>query len=239
MPAALCAVVADGPALAGAFRKLLHRRQLHFLHHRAQAAVHQYQYGAAVALGVLGGLVDDVHGLLYGVGREHQHTEAAVAGGLGGLQVILLGGLDGAEAGAAALHVHDHRRQLGGGEVGYALALEADAGAGGAGHRPHAGAGGAVDHVYGGHFALALDEHAADFRQAPGEILRQLGLGRDWIAGEKAHARADGGLADGLVALHEYLGHAQPSSFQISIAASGQTTAQVPQPMQSAWSMTG
>ena len=162
-----------------------------------------------------------------------------MAGGLGGLEIVLLRRLYGAEAGAAALHVYYHRGQLRRGEIGYALAFERYTGAGGAGHRPDAGAGGAVDHVYGGHFALALDEHAADFRQAPGEILRQLGLGRDGIAGEKAHARADGGLADGLVALHEYLGHAQPSSFQISIAASGQTTAQVPQPMQSAWSMTG
>ena len=239
MAAALRAVIADGPALAGALGQLLHRRKLHLLHHGAEAAVHEYHDRAAVALGVLRSVVDDVHRLLHRVRSKDQHPESAVAGGLGGLEIVLLRGLDGAEARAAALHVHDDRGQLRRGKIAYALALERYAGAGGAGHGPDACRRRAVDHIYGRDLALALDEAAADLGQAPGQVLGQLRLRGDGVAGEEAYAAPDRGLAYGLVAFHEFLSHSQPSTFTISIAASGHTTAQVPQPMQPSRSMTG
>ena len=149
----------------------------------------------------------EVDGLLDGARREDAHLKAAVAAGLGGLHIVHLGGLDAADARAAAGHIDiddgDARR----GAVADALALQRDAGAGGAGHGPRSGGGGAVDHVHGRDLALALDEMSAHLGQTAGHIFGDLVLRGDGIAGKKAASGADGCLGHGLSAFHKYSCH--------------------------------
>ena len=113
---------------------------------------------------------------LDGGGGEDDEVVVTVAAALGGLEVVALAGLDGAEAGAAAHDVHDDAGQLGAGYVGDALLLQGDAGGGGAGEDALAGAGSAVDHVDGADLALGLQEAAADFGHTLRHVLRDLGL---------------------------------------------------------------
>lgn len=81
------------------------------LHDRPHHAVGQDEDGVAVALGIIEGGIRHVDRLLHRRGGEHHHLKAAVAAGLRGLRIVLLGGLDGANGGAAALDVDiDHRQ---------------------------------------------------------------------------------------------------------------------------------
>ena len=73
--------------------------QHHRLHHGADDAVGQDEDGVAVPVGIVKGGVGHVHRLLDGGGGKDQHLEPAVAAGLGGLEIVHLGGLDGAHAG--------------------------------------------------------------------------------------------------------------------------------------------
>ena len=202
-------VAHTGPVLLGRLEGghllvALHLGQHHRLHHGADNAVGQDEHRVAVPVGVVKGGVGHVHRLLDGGGGEDHHLEAAVAAGLGGLEVVHLGGLDGADARAAPGDVGVHHGDAGGGAVGDALALQGDSGGGGGGHGPHAGGGGAVHHVHRGHLRLALDEHAAHLGHATGKILGNLILRGDGIAGKEPAARPHGRLGDGLAALHKY-----------------------------------
>ena len=108
---------------------------------------------------------------------------------------------------AAAHAVDDDAGQLGAGDVGDALLLEADARGGGGGHGPHTGAGGAVHHVDGGYLRLGLDEHAAGLGQVGGHILRHFALGGDGIAEETVTSGTDGSLGNGFVAFPKFFFH--------------------------------
>ena len=134
-------------------------------------------------------------------------TVVAVAAAPGGLIVVALGGLDGAQAGAAAHHVHDDSGKLCTAHVGDAFLLQGDSGGGGGGHNPHATAGSAVDHVDGGNLGLSLNKAAAHLRQVQGEIFRNLVLRGDGIAEEVFAAGANGGLGNGFVAFPQLFLH--------------------------------
>ena len=140
-------------------------------------------------------------------GGKDGHAVVAVSAAAGGLIVVRLGGLDGAEARAAADDVDDQAGKLRAGDVADALLLEGHARAGGAGHGARAGAGRAVDHVDGRDLALGLDERAAHLGQALAHILGDLALGRDGVAEIVAAAGLHGGFRDGLVALHHLSVH--------------------------------
>ena len=69
------------------------------------------------------------------------------------------------------------------------------------------------DGVHGSHFAFALHKGAAHFGHTAGEILRDLILGGDGVAGEETTAGADSCFGDGLAALHQYSCHSSFLSF--------------------------
>ena len=58
---------------------------------------------------------------------EDYQVVVAVAAALGGLKIVGLRGLDGAETGTSAHHVDDEGGELGRGYVGYAFLFETDA----------------------------------------------------------------------------------------------------------------
>ena len=119
---------------SGDFFLALHLGQLYRLHHGADNAIGQNEDGVAVTVGQVKGLVGQVHSFLHGGGSQNDHLKATVAGSLGGLEIILLGGLNGAYAGAAAGDISINDGDTGSGTVADAFALEGDAGAGGGGH---------------------------------------------------------------------------------------------------------
>ena len=131
----------------------------------------------------------------------------AVAAAPGGLIIVALGGLNGAQPRAAAHHVDDDGRQLRAAHIGDALLLQGDSGRGGGGHDPSAAAGGAVDHVDGRHLGLGLQEAAAHLRQVQRQILGNLVLRSDGIAEEVFTAGANGGLGNGLIAFPKFFLH--------------------------------
>ncbi|MPN34252.1 hypothetical protein SDC9_181745 [bioreactor metagenome] len=133
--------------------------------------------------------------------------EAAVSGGLGGLEIVLLGRLDIAASRAAAHHGANDGREAGRRQIGDALRLEGDAAGGRRGHAPRAAGAGTVQHVDRSDFTLALDESSADFRQSAGEIFWNFILRRDGVTGKEAAARPYGGFGDGLAALHKFSCH--------------------------------
>ena len=193
-----------GPGL-GFFGRLVldHLRHFDRLHHLGDDAVEQEQNGDAVLLGLLIGEHHRVHDLLDGGGRVGQQVVVAVAAALGGLEIVALGGLDVAEAGTAAHDVQDHAGQLSAGDVGDALLLQGDAGAGRRGDNAHAGTGSAVHHVDGRHFALGLQEAAADFGHTGGHVFGDLSLRGNGVAEEETCAGANGSLGDRFGPLHE------------------------------------
>ena len=182
---------------------LIHLGEDDGLHHLADHAVRDDHDGVAVFVGGVESDLHEVDGLLHGGGGEDDETVITVAAALGGLEVVALAGLDGAEAGAAAHDVHDDAGQLGGGYVADALLLEGHAGGGGAGEDARAGAGSAVDHVDGADLALGLQEAAADLRHARGHVLGYLRLRGYRVAEEVAAAGADRGFSYGFAALHK------------------------------------
>ncbi len=80
---------------------------------------------------------------------------------------VALGGLDVAQTGAAAHDVDDHGGDAGACAVGDALLLQGHAGAGRRGDDAGAGTGSAVHHVDRRHFALGLQEAAAEIASLP------------------------------------------------------------------------
>ena len=71
------------------------------------------------------------------------NLETAVAAGLRGLRIVLLGGLDRAEAGAAALNIDDETGDIGAGDIGDTLGFQRNSGRGGGGHNAGTGCGAA------------------------------------------------------------------------------------------------
>ena len=112
----------------------LHGRHGHRLHHGAGEAVEQKIDGIRILVGKIKGLIGHFCRFLQGRRRQHDHLEAAVAAGLRGLKIVLLGGLDGADSGAAALEVSDDGGQMLHGHPGNGLAHQRDAAAGRRGH---------------------------------------------------------------------------------------------------------
>ena len=129
----------------------------------------------------------------------------AVAAALGGLEVVGLRGLYGAQARAAAHHVHHEGGQLRCGKVAYAFLLEAHAGRRRRCHHGFAGGGAAVHHIDGRHFAFGLEHHHACGLPGLelGQSLEYFRLGGDGVAEVAVHAVADGCVGDGFVALHQ------------------------------------
>ena len=177
------------------------------LHHLADHTVSQHHHWIAVAVGQVKCLLCQIHSLLDVTGSQNDGAVVAIPAATGGLVVVALAGLDGAQARAAAHAVDDDAGQLGARHVADALLLQADAGRGGRGHGPHAGAGGAVHHVDGRNLRLRLQEHAARLGQMGGHILRDLALRRDGIAEEAVAAGADGGLGDGFISFPKFFFH--------------------------------
>ncbi|CDB30890.1 unknown [Firmicutes bacterium CAG:137] len=180
---------------------------LNGLHHLTDHAVGQDHDGVTVVIGHVKGNLDIVRSLLNGGGGEDQVAVVAVAAAPGGLVIVALGGLDGAQAGTAAHHVHDDSRQLRAAHISDALLLQGDAGGGGGGHSPDAAAGSAVDHVDGGNLRLSLDEAAAHLGQVEGQIFRNFVLRGDGIAEEVFAAGTNGGLGNGLIAFPQFFLH--------------------------------
>ena len=178
---------------------------LHGLHHLSHGAVRQQHDRHAVLVRQVEALDGQISHFLHARGGEHQHVEIAVARAAGGLEVVRLGGLNAAQAGAAALHVHHQRRKLRARHVRETLALQGDSRAGGGGHHAMARGGHAVDHVDGGDFALRLQEASADFGHALGHVGGDLRLRRDGITEVVSATGLNRGLRDGFVALHQYL----------------------------------
>ncbi len=108
----------------------MHLGELNGLHHLADHAVGDDHDGALVLVGGVEGDAHEVDALLDGGGGKDDEVVVTVAAALGGLEVVRLAGLDGAEAGAAAHHVHDDAGQLGAGYVADALLLQGDSGGG-------------------------------------------------------------------------------------------------------------
>ena len=152
--------------------------------------------------GIVERLIDQVAGLLQCRGSVYNELIVAVAAALDRLEIVALGRLDPAQSRAGAHDIDDYAGHVAGRNVGDSLLLEADSGAGGAGHGAASGSGGAVHHIDSGHLALRLDEHAAHLGLTLAHVLGNFVLGRDRIAEEPAAARANGGFRNGLVALH-------------------------------------
>ena len=179
------------------------------LHHLADQTVSQDHHGVAVLVRDIKGLLDEVHSLLHVGGSQDHGAVVAVAAATGGLVVVTLSGLDGAQAGTAAHAVDDDSRDFRACQICNALLLQADAGRGGGGHGPHAGAGSAVNHVDGRNLGFGLDEHTARLGQVHGHVLGDFALGRDGITEEAVAAGADGSLGDGFVTLPQFLCHGE------------------------------
>ena len=125
-------------------------------HHLADHPVGQQHDRIAVAVGDVKRLLHQIDRLLNRVGREDDETVIAVAAAAGGLIIIPLRGLDGAQPGTAAHHIDNDGGQLRAGHIGNPFLLEADAGAGRRGNGAGARAGRAVDHIDGGKLRLGL-----------------------------------------------------------------------------------
>ena len=207
--AALCGVIAGLPAGAGP-RLLLgvnlvvhHLGHLNRLHHLCHDTVSQHQHGNSVLLRLVIGEHQRVDSFLNGGGSVGDEVVVTVAAALGGLEIVTLGGLNAAEAGAAAHNVENYAGELCASAVGDTLLLEADAGAGGRSDDARAGGGCAVNHVYCRNFALGLEEAASNLGHTGGHVLRDFSLRGDRIAEEETRAGTNGGFSDRFATLHK------------------------------------
>ncbi|MPM92068.1 hypothetical protein SDC9_139202 [bioreactor metagenome] len=129
--------------------------------------------------------------------------ESAVTHGLGGLRVVLLSRLNGADTGAAALDRNNDGWQLALRNVGDTFRLERNSAGGGGGHGTGTGGRGAHDHIDGGNLRLALYKNAADFRHPAGKILGNFILRCNGVPCEKAAPGPYGRFRNGLAPLHK------------------------------------
>ena len=140
--------------------------------------------------------------LLHRGRRVHQTAVVPVSPVLDHLKVVPLGLENIPKSGAVAHHVHDHTGQLRRGDIGDSLLQKAEPGSRRAGHGPKPCGSGPVHHGNAGNLRLRLHKCAAHLRQAFGEVLQYLSLGRDRIAGEKPHPGPHRGLRNGVVSFH-------------------------------------
>ncbi|MPN37126.1 hypothetical protein SDC9_184642 [bioreactor metagenome] len=131
------------------------------LHHLTDQTIRQHHHGIAVLVGDVERLLYEVHGLLNVGGSQNNGAVVAVAAAAGGLEIVALSRLNGAQARTAAHAVDDDGGQLSARKIGDALLLQGNAGGRGGGHGPHTGTRGAVHHVDGGHLRLGLDKDLA------------------------------------------------------------------------------
>ena len=142
--------------------------------------------------------------------------------------------------GPAAHDVGDHAGQLRAGHVADAFLHQADAGTARRRHGAHAGGGGAVQHVDGGHFALGLQKDAAGLRHVERGGFGNLAGRRDGIAVEGAAAGQNRALHDGFVALDQLFAHrlhpplTAAARSTVIAPGSGHAKKQMPQPVQPA-----
>ena len=132
-----------------------------------------------------------------------------VAAALDSLEVVALGSLNVAEAGAAAHYVQDNAGKHCTCAVGDTFLLQGYTGAGGGSDRTGAGAGCAVDHVDRRDFGLCLQEAAVyvGIKHTSGHVFRNLSLRGDGIAEEITSASSDGCLCNSFATLHKSFCH--------------------------------
>ena len=130
-----------------------------------------------------------------------------VTAALDSLEVVALGSLDVAEAGAAAHDVDDQAGDLGACAVGDTFLLQGHTGAGRRSDDTGAGTGSAVYHVDSCNFALGLQEATADLGHTSSHVFRNLRLGSDGVTEEKACAGANSGFRDSFATLHKSQSH--------------------------------
>ena len=183
------------------------RGQDDLFHHLADDAVGEYHGRVAPAEGQLEGQVDEVGHLLHRGRCEHDGLVVAVASAHGGLQIVALAGLYGAQAWASALHVDDQGGYFAHGHVRHALLHQGHAGARRGCHDAFAAAAASVEHVDGGHFAFGLQhDHAGGLpRLQQAQRFEYLRLGCDGVAEESVAAAAYGGVGDGFVAFQQHI----------------------------------
>ncbi|OIQ79745.1 hypothetical protein GALL_385050 [mine drainage metagenome] len=184
----------------------------------AQAIVHadieieQDEHRRLQALGEIEGLGAQLEALVGILGKKQHVLGVAVRGVGAGEQVGLLGARGHAGGRAAALHVEDHRGDLG--EVGQAEEFlhQGDARAGGGGEGARAVPAGADHHADRGQFVLGLDDGVAGcavvrigavLAAISGEGFDHRGRGRDRIPGRHRGAAIDRAQAGGAVAVDE------------------------------------
>ena len=146
-----------------------------------------------------------------------------MAAAAGHLPVVALALRDVAETGADAHDVDDNGRKIRRDEIGDALLIQGEAGAGGAGQRTRAGRCRTEEHVDARKLALGLHERAAHFVHTLGQVLQDLGLRGDGIAAVKTAAGAQRRFCQGLIALHKLFAHVLTSYSRISKTLSGHT----------------
>ena len=212
-------------------------RQLHRLHHLAHRPVGQDHGDHSVLVRQIKALDRQAGHLLDRRRGQDDLAHIAVAAALDGLEIIRLGGLDPAQARAAALDIDDQRREVARRDIGQALALQRDAGAGAGGHGPLPSCRRAQDHIDRRQLALCLQEHAADLRHTLCHIGRDLCLRGDGIAEIMTAAGADGRFRNGFVALHQYF-FRHYAHLSTVMTQSGHIVAQNAQPTQALASVT-
>ena len=241
--AALCRIVAGLPAgaspglLLGADLEVDEIGHLDRLHHLSDDAVCDEKYGDTVLLCLVVCKHHDINCFLNGGGCVGQQVVVTVAAALDCLEVVALGSLNVAEAGATTHNIEDDTGKHCACAVGDTFLLQGDAGAGGRSDCTGTGTGCAVDHVDSCDFGLCLQEAAVYFgiEHTSRHVLRDLSLRGDRIAEEVTGAGSDGGLCNSFATLHKSFGHfsVPPYSFSMWITTSGQVRAQDAQPMHS------
>ncbi len=125
----------------------MHGRQFGRLHHLTNAAISQDNGDRAVPVRQVECQDRHIDRFLDARWRQDNGMVIPVPSTANDLIVISLRGGDIAQARTAAHHIDQDHGHLGPGDVGEAFHHQADARAGGGGHRPRAGAGSAIDHV--------------------------------------------------------------------------------------------
>ena len=197
----------------------LHGWQHHLLHHLSDDTVAEDHRRIAVLESQLEGEVHEVCHLLHRGGRQHDDIVVAVATAAGGLEIVTLRGLDGAQSGTASLHVDHHSGNLRTCHVGDALLHQRHTGTRRGGDDALACARPAMHHVDSRHLALRLQHHHAGGLPGleQGERLYNLTLWCDGIAEEAIRPTSYTGMGYRLIAFHQchflFLCHCCQSSF--------------------------
>ena len=129
------------------------------LHHLADDTIGEDGDRVAVLEGQVEAQLHEVVHLLHRRGGQRDETVVAVAAALGGLEIVGLGGLDGAETRTAAHDVDAQSGQLGACNIGKTLLHQGESRGGGGGHHSFSGSGTGIHHIDGGQLALGLQHN--------------------------------------------------------------------------------